>query len=181
LKAADESEAPQHIFRWDRVAVRVEADERGLVDVDGHDDVGVERRHRRCEQPATLLLEAVSYGPPGDRWVWSLVGDLLDEGKELPIPVVDAVKRAATKEAIAHIADGSFHPALLVGLAWHAQTRLNAVMTGDVEERRVEPDRITAPLDDNRLRIVEQPLPRRSTEPCRAAAQRAGEGLGAAQ
>ena len=42
----------------------------------------------------------------------------------------------------------------------------------------MEPDRIAAPLDDDRLRIVEQPLPRRSTEPRRAAAQRAGEGLG---
>jgi len=103
------------------------------------------------------------------------VGDLVEEGEQFAVALLDAAHLARGEEALAEEANGPLDATLLVGLSDVAGPQADAVRAGQVDELRVEAHRAAVALGHHNLRVVEQPLPGAATEVRRRAREAAQE------
>ena len=157
----DEGEGLLDDVRRHRVEVGVEAGEGGLVESHGHDNVGrrqgigqrgAERLFSSARQSAIVALPEVGMA--------LLVRDVVEEGRELAVAVLDVVDVAASEEALAKEADLSLHASLLVAPVRGAEPQLDVHGAAEVEQQGMEAGRVAVAFEHDDLRIVEEPLPR---------------------
>ena len=97
----EQSEHPRRVVTRDRVAIRIEANERLRVDLDRLDACGLGERLGEWQEPCALVGEHIADGALRDGRVRSDVRDLGDEPREQAITLVDAGDGATREEAVA--------------------------------------------------------------------------------
>ena len=105
--------------------------------------------------------------------------DLVEEVEELRVAVRDRMERPRREEAVLEVADGALDLALLLRLSHAAKRGLDVHASAEVEQRRMKAHGVTRALEDDRLRVVEEPLSGGSAEERGGAYERAAQGLGA--
>src|SRR5208282_3146891 len=91
-------------------------------------------------------------------------GRRLAPGHGLGVEIVDVRKRARGEEVVADVADGPLHPTLLAASGHGHGPRVEAIVARERQERRVEPDRLPASLEDGAFKVVVEDHPRDPTE-----------------
>src|SRR6185369_16494416 len=170
-----EGERLLHVVGWDRVLVDVEPAGGGLVDDDGDHLVRRRERARERQEPRPLVVETLTYGASRERRVLPRVRDLVEEAEELAVSLFDAPDDATSEEPLADEADHALDVALLVGLPRRAELEADGVVAGEIEQQRVEPRCRAVTLENDGLRVIEEPLARRAAEIRARARERAQE------
>jgi hypothetical protein len=141
---------------WDRIVVEVEADIGRLADRDRDAFQQRCRVVRQSQQSrrfvgeylADSALGFVRAAPVGGRTVAPVVG--------LGVQIVETGEAAGGEECVTHIADGSFHAALLVAAPDRDGPEFVTVVPGKTQQCRVEPDRLATAFQHRALQIVVQ-------------------------
>jgi len=103
------------------------------------------------------------------------VRDLRDELEELSVALGHTVVRSSRKKSFSQESNRPLDPAFLLRFSNPAKPRLYVHHTGDVENPRMKANGVAVTLDNDGLRIVEEPLTRSSTKIAARAHQRASQ------
>lgn len=160
----DESERALDVVGRDRVDVGVEANEGGLVDEYGLDQIS--HRDGIWHRQKTLLFlgEAISDRALGKIGVHLLVRDFIEEDEQLTIALLDVVDVAASEESIAEEADLSFDTALFVAPVGAAEAQLHVHRAAKTKQQGMKSGGVTVPFEHDNLGVVEEPLARDTAE-----------------
>ena len=133
----------------------------------------VGKRIGQGEQARSLLVEHVDHAALGPARVRPRMRDGREELDELRVAVLHGVKRSRREEAFLEVADRALDLALLLGFSRPAERGLHVKMRGEIEQRGVEANGVARALEDDGLRVVEEPLTCAAPEERGGAHQRA--------
>ena len=139
--------------------------------------IGLRQCFGQREELLLLLHEDLAHRAVTKARMRPGVGDLAEEVSELPVAVFDARDCARREEAVAEVANGSFDPALVRRTPRPAQPWLHAKVASDLEQAGVISNGVSAALEDDTLRIIEEPLPGHALEEGRRADEGAAKRL----
>ena len=75
-------------------------------------------------------------------------------GRGLGVQIIQILPGPSGEKRIANVTDGPFHATLLVAARDRDRPRLEAIMAGELQEERIEADRIPLTFQDSTLKIV---------------------------
>src|ERR1700678_2296968 len=156
------------------VAVAVEG-ETHIFMHEGLDGVAAVGKHGG-QLPERLRLETFVGRLPGFAMT-ALVGALLEPLAGLRIHIGQIGEGAQRPEVLAHVADGSFHFALLPSRRHVTGTRDEIAFTRESEEARIEADQVAIVFGDGRSEIVEPDLTAGAGEELKSVDVTAGKSL----
>ena len=119
----------------------------------GYSRSGSASRLARSASKASRTLKALSSGQRRSD------GLALAPEARLGVEVVQVGERARGEEAVAYVADRALDAALLVAARDRHRARLEAVVRGELQQRRVEADRVAHALEHGALEVVVQQDP----------------------
>lgn len=111
----DEREGAFGVYRGDRVAVGVEADEGLAVNAGGRDEVGVGQRIGQRKQACALVAEHLADGARREHGMRARVCDVGNEAAEVDVAGGDGRNHAPREEAIAQVPDRALDASLVLG------------------------------------------------------------------
>lgn len=130
---------------WHGVVVEVEADVRRLVHRHGHALAQRELVAGKRQQLGALGFEGLAHAQGAVLDPPPIGGRAQAPSPSLRVEVVQAGELAPGEKAVADVADVAFHPTLLVAARRGHRARLEAVVAGQGQQRRVEADGVTDP------------------------------------
>ena len=132
---------------------------------------------RKRQQPLSLLDKYFVDRAVRPARMRPTVRDLRDELEELSVALGHAVNRSSRKKSFAQESNRPLDTTFLLRFSNPAKPRLYVHHTGDVEQPRMKANGVAVALENDGLRIVEEPLARSSTKIAACAHQRvAGHG-----
>jgi len=141
-----------------RVAIGVEGDVRSPADHDVDELVSREGCVRQRQEQRSFLVPGLLDRAPAILGPGTCGGDLAAPAVRFPIERRQLQVAAQGEEGASQVADGPLHPALLIAPARGDRPRLVAVSVGQLEQPRMEADRIVDALEHGTFQIVvEQP------------------------
>ena len=143
----------------DGVVVGVESYVGGLADCDLDTFFAREGVVGELEQMSPFFGKHLGDGALGVLGTGALGGTGLAPLVGLVIEVVEVVESPGAEEALAGKSDMALHPALLISTRGRDGARLEAVVSGELEQRGVEADGVGAAFEHDATHVVEQYLP----------------------
>ena len=142
IEGGEHLERAAHVGVRDRVVVQIKAHVGGLVRTHDHALLAGKGLRRQREQPRLLLLEAGAHAAGAILRTGPLGRLARAPGERLGIEVAQIGEAAGGKEALANEADRALDAPLLVAARHRHRARLEAIAGGELEQRRMEADRI---------------------------------------
>jgi len=174
IRIGQHGQGPPDVRVGHGIIVQVEADVGCLGGLDGDpldNGIGIVRQRQQSRgflgedlgDAAGVVFRAASIG-----------GLAAAPGVGLGVEIVDILEDPGGKERVPHEPYGSFHPSFFVAARHRDGTRLVTIVPGEVEQGRVEADRVTVPLQHGAAQIVVQNDPRDAV-PCGERAEMAAQ------
>ena len=154
VRVGEHRQCPTHMRVGHGIIVQVEADIRGLADLDRD---ALEQWNGVVGQPqqmSRLLGEHRTHCAVRFARTPPICGQPATPIIRLSIEVVEIGEAAGSKECRTYVAYGSFHAALFVAARDRDGTGFVVVVTGKIQQRRMEADGIAAPFQHRTLQIV---------------------------
>src|ERR1017187_8203833 len=139
-----------------RVEVGIEASKGCLVDGYRLDEVGCWQGIGHTDEPPLLLGQAVGDGFLAELRVGHGMSNIVDEGQQFAVALLDAVDLPAGEEAVAQETNLPLHTAFLIAAPGPAQAWLHVEGRGQVEQQGMKADRFAVALEHHDLGIVEK-------------------------
>src|SRR5882672_8692494 len=151
-----ESEHASHCGGRNGIVVEIETDIDGLAGANIDNFVGGERMERKRQQTWLLFAEGLHYRTGVIGRPWALVRDVIAPLERLSIALFERGESATRPERIAHIADGTFHPALLIARAHLARAWNEVMVSRQFQQAGIEEDLIVAAFEYGAAQVVIQ-------------------------
>ena len=162
-RAGHHRERALHVGGGNAVVVAVEAHIGGLAGADRLALVGGKGIIRQGQELGLLLCEGLAHRDRTVLGTGPIGGLALTPGRGLGVEVVEIAPLAGGEEAVANIANRSFHAAFLIPPRHRHGTRLEAIMSGEFQQGGMEADGIALALEHGTFQVVVEHDPGQST------------------